>query len=231
MANDLNLKRKFSLEGVIITGAKKINDAGQYRENRLSRDRVFSYKQTMTLLKPNGLIATVCLTDVCFTAAFDILAKQFPEVGGMLRTIELTGDRPEKGFPGSRRCYVSHTGTHHWFAITVVESKFLVYDSLLFSCNYTAPIKRAVSQLATISAAQVWMAPYQQQRGAVDCGLFAIAACVEFCYEADPSLANYDQGAMRSHFVESISQKYFKVFPKSKENKTKYPSSYVQLLK
>ena len=56
--------------------------------------------------------------------------------------------------------------------------------------------------------------PVQQQNGAVDCGLFAVAYAVEVCYGYSPSVVSFDQRKMRTHLHQCLSKGMIVPFPK-----------------
>ena len=53
----------------------------------------------------------------------------------------------------------------------------------------------------------------QMQDGASDCGLFAIAFTTSICNDHDPTTLQYNQSAMRSHFLKCIEQGQITPFP------------------
>ena len=68
-------------------------------------------------------------------------------------------------------------------------------------------------------ALQVKIPCVQQQPNSYDCGLFAIANVVEFCFSPDsfnPRLI-YDVSKMRQHLIECLENGKMSAFPKEKE--------------
>ena len=54
----------------------------------------------------------------------------------------------------------------------------------------------------------------QRQKGATDCGLFAVANLVEVLTGGDPRKARFDQGKMRDHLFWCLVEQKFTPFPK-----------------
>ena len=68
-------------------------------------------------------------------------------------------------------------------------------------------------------ALQVKIPRVQQQPNSYDCGLFAIANVVEFCFSPDsfnPRII-YDVSKMRQHLIECLENGKMSAFPKEKE--------------
>ena len=53
----------------------------------------------------------------------------------------------------------------------------------------------------------------QEQRGASDCGLFALAFITSICNGIDPASYSYQQAAMRSHTLSCIEKSQMTLFP------------------
>ena len=53
----------------------------------------------------------------------------------------------------------------------------------------------------------------QQQEGAHDCGLFAVANAVEVCVGGNPEMVQFEQSEMRSHLINCLEQKCLQPFP------------------
>ena len=59
--------------------------------------------------------------------------------------------------------------------------------------------------------------PYiQQQRGLVDCGVFAIAFAVHLALGDDVTRLNFNQGQMRKHLLKCFQEKVMTPFPQTK---------------
>lgn len=55
--------------------------------------------------------------------------------------------------------------------------------------------------------------PVQQQNGAIDCGLYAIAYATELCHGRTPRNARFHQEGMRQHLHRCLSQGVIESFP------------------
>ena len=53
----------------------------------------------------------------------------------------------------------------------------------------------------------------QEQRGASDCGLFALAFIISICNGIDPASHSYQQAAMRSHTLSCVEKSQMTLFP------------------
>ena len=54
----------------------------------------------------------------------------------------------------------------------------------------------------------------QQQRGTLDCGIFAVAFATEICHSNNPEGVVYDQKKMREHLFQCFSDDKVTVFPR-----------------
>ena len=123
-------------------------------------------------------------------------------------------------------CKSFDTGaSQHWITVSNLHSKggeVICYDSPIS----TARSSDVQMQVASIIMAKpksfdITMVDCQQQSGVHDCGLFAIAFATSLCFGKDPTHIQYDQGKMREHLSNSISQKKMSEFPTSGERKPK----------
>ena len=59
--------------------------------------------------------------------------------------------------------------------------------------------------------------PYiQQQRGLVDCGVFAISFAVHLALQGNVTKLNFNQGQMRRHLLKCFQKKVMMPFPQTK---------------
>ena len=61
------------------------------------------------------------------------------------------------------------------------------------------------------------------QKGAFDCGLFAIAFATSLCNDEDPSKVEYQQKLMRSHLAECFNNEHIRKLPVLKQRKKMKP--------
>ena len=69
----------------------------------------------------------------------------------------------------------------------------------------------------------------QQQKGVLDCGVFAIAFAVEVCQGRSPYTASFDQSRMRKHLHTYLQQGVLSSFPKGLKCKEAIPRPKCQL--
>ena len=69
----------------------------------------------------------------------------------------------------------------------------------------------------------------QEQRGASDCGLFALAFLTSICNGQDPATQLYDQKAMTSHLLQCIEKGVMKPFPASSGREHEQPAKEAML--
>ena len=61
--------------------------------------------------------------------------------------------------------------------------------------------------------------PCKQQQSNVDCGLFAIAFAVEYCFTREVKYIDYDEGLMRSHWLKCLADGHLTPFLRSSRPK------------
>ena len=94
----------------------------------------------------------------------------------------------------------------------------LVMDSmgLFMSLNELTilQIARIYSIRRSKSFLEIQMLSVQQQKGAFDCALFAIANATEVCEGNNPEHVKYDQTKMRDHLLNCFGSRKLTTFPK-----------------
>lgn len=122
--------------------------------------------------------------------------------------------------------YWLHAGTaDHWVCIQFGNLKVHVMDSLGLPLAddlilQIASVYKCDGTTLTIQSTKV-----QQQSGANDCGLFAIAFAVEYCYGVSAittgtDYTGFDQSLMRKHLYTCLNNGIIKLFPKSSKKIT-----------
>ena len=99
---------------------------------------------------------------------------------------------------------IMHCATwHHWIVTTTIGSKeneIIVFDSIF--CNVDEETKKLICHLFQYpSTKKIRVIKSQKQKGAKDCGLFAIAFATALAFGQNPSKLKFDQKLMRSHLV------------------------------
>ena len=118
----------------------------------------------------------------------------------------------------------------HWVTSTSISGKVVVYESLYSTVNES--LKR---QLAYVyeglcngdGSLNVTVVLQQRQRGASDCGLFAIANSVALATGVDPSTIHWDQSKMRDHLLKCFEEQKIRMFPHDVMQKPYKQSHYV----
>lgn len=167
------------------------------------------------------------LDDCVIQAAQTLLHRQFPHIEGLQPTIYSQKLMDFKELrEGSENIQIHHTGAFHWVTSTTIgRSKFAV-ARILDSIVVTG--KRLPSslecQIARIYSGKkekfnVEVSSVQQQEGADDCGVFAIAFAVEVAFGGNPSKVIYRQEAMRNHLEDSFNNRKLSPFPRGEMGK------------
>ena len=166
-----------------------------------------------------------------------LLKKQFPDIKGFQPT-EKTPVWDEEhskwiyNFPlqktMSPAAQIHHNGKFHWVASVKVEGQIYLFDSL-FSGNLSPSLQIQLASLygGDFNTITVRVPSIQQQNNSVDCGLFAIANIVQFCYGyyIGKDLIKFDVEFLREHLVHCLERQHMTPFPrietKAKLNKKK----------
>ena len=97
----------------------------------------------------------------------------------------------------------------HWITISTLNCQpgtVHVYDSMQLGLN--SSLKRIVADLMFYKGKKITIKymHIQQQKGASDCGLFAIATATALCNGIEPNKLQFDQKLMRQHLKRAIEQ-------------------------
>jgi hypothetical protein len=141
------------------------------------------------------------------------------------------GSRPDlMSFNPGETVQVHHNGAGHWLTSSSMGGTVRLYDSL----NLT-PTRNLLEQMAAIyhpgsdnatmarMTQQVYIA--NKQRGAKDCGLFAIAYAVDLAQGVEPSNIKYDQARMRRHLLGCFARGAIKRFPRQRAPEGEGPTA------
>jgi len=157
-----------------------------------------------------------CLRDVHIALAHCLLKQQFPDRAGFQSTLHVANGRciPQK--EGRIQIHFDEE-RKHWLTSSFSGRRVHIFDS-----RYTGFIPDGVkeqmiaiySHLSKQLSAQV--VRVQQQQGATDCGLYAIAYAVHLANGDDPAKVKFEQKKMRSHFLDCLKNKKLETFPVEK---------------
>ena len=160
------------------------------------------------------LLMNEMLSDIHINACQLLLKNQFPNISGLCSTLQITSF--SSGHWIDNYIQVIHCRGNHWITATTIGcniNEAAVYDSLYTDIDSAThqSIKRVLQCPVVIK-----VPPVGKQKGALDCGLFAIAFATYLAYRRDPSelsIIKFDQLQMRSHVVTSLEQKLMGEFP------------------
>ena len=165
------------------------------------------------------------LTDNIIDAAQVLLKKIHPHIGG-LESVAL-GQTLAFTVQHGEFVQILNVSNNHWITISNIGCKsghINVYDSMGTNC--VPP--RTKEQVAAIlfSNKKKILLKYKQvqvqvQRGASDCGAFAIAFATALCSGKDPTDINFIQHKLRSHLKNCLMQNSIIEFPQMLRKRVK----------
>jgi hypothetical protein len=153
------------------------------------------------------------LNDNHINLAQELLRRQYKNLSGLKSTLWLS--KLKEPLPIIDAVQVLHTRGNHWIVASTIGcsvDEVNVFDSLYSSID--AATLNLLKQLFGVHI-KVKMMKCPQQSGSRDCGLFAIANCTALAYGSHPSIATFNQGAMRQHLLNCFESFYFTPFPNS----------------
>jgi ribonuclease HI/exonuclease III len=170
------------------------------------------------------------LCDGIATAAMKLIEKLNPRIQTQPAAL---GSRPDlMRHNQGETVQVHHNGAEHWVTSSSMGGRLRLYDSL-----NTRPTTNLLEQFAAIYSPgsnstamarrteQIHMA--HRQRGARDCGLFAIAYAVDLAQGVEPSRIKYNQPLMRSHLLRCFASGTITQFPRHLASSEERPAGGV----
>ena len=120
---------------------------------------------------------------------------------------------------------VIHTAGSHWITASNVgfqEGVVGICDSLP-SCTTPTRLKNNIASIVHTSNPQMIISyqEVQEQRGANDCGLFALAFATSLCTGEDPTKITYIQHQLRNHLIACLEMQKMTPFPRHASSSTK----------
>ena len=95
------------------------------------------------------------------------------------------------------------------------NGQWLLLDSLNAETNYKA-LRSAMSILYKLPGRiELNTVRMQQQEGASDCDLFAIACAIELCIGNNPATLQFQQNEMRTHYQQYMDNQLLSSFPQT----------------
>nr|XP_047132815.1 uncharacterized protein LOC124805812 isoform X2 [Hydra vulgaris]XP_047132816.1 uncharacterized protein LOC124805812 isoform X2 [Hydra vulgaris] len=155
------------------------------------------------------------LSDLHINKAQKLLSMQFPDVKGLQDLI--LGSKLHFRVQSGKFVQILHNGAMHWLTISNFLSTHLnsvdVFDSLYYDLSVSGKMQVGSIMMVKEPFLKLQFKDFQKQSGGVDCGLFAIAAATDLCYNYDPSIKCYKQELMRDHLLKCFSDNYLTPFP------------------
>jgi len=164
-----------------------------------------------------------CLNDNIINAAQQLLTRQYTSVSGLKDTVLVAASACdvmlESDITINAVQVVHDNGKQHWLCVT---NKHCSAGHLRIYCSLQ--MTPSVQCLATIANLFRMQSPsltvdimnVVRQRGAVDCGLFAIAYADILARDQHPCNVNLDQLQMRRHLIRCLAAKHITPFPVTK---------------
>lgn len=164
-------------------------------------------------------------------AVSTILKKQFPNINGLQDTTNTPFFVDEKNVWNTEKQFKSQQapctqihfdGNNHWTMSFATDANAIFYiDSLSDNLKeLKSNIKIQLSQIyrSKSKTLHVKIPRVQQQPNSHDCGLFAIANVVEFCYSPNSfnSRTFFSVSKMRQHLIHCLENGKMTEFPKEK---------------
>ena len=165
------------------------------------------------------------LNDKIIAGVGMILESQFPELPQFQLT--LYTQAIENLHPAEEGSLFFHNFSNHWAVSHLAEGRVHLYDSL----QSKKIVPELQKQLATLyghfadeKGLRVFVPQVQLQRGATDCGCFAVAFAVSLLFGDDPSSLLYNQKEMRGHIKECLLAELFTPFPANEKKARRKPT-------
>lgn len=135
-------------------------------------------------------------------------------------------------FPVTRDPFIQilNVGRNHWVTVAGVPSRVVyVYDSLNHNVLHDTKMQTAGIMFSNESSITFKMQNSLIQKGASDCGLFAIAYATDLAHGNDPATLRYNQDKLRLHFLHCLKQKQLTPFPSEKTQPGKMKMEHVRI--
>ena len=173
-----------------MTKVQKRNQWRKHEGNKRKRPRKELQHILLTPAESVVVAKGDMLTDVHISNASQLLRQQFPQIQGLQSPVygqALTFQKAEAPF-----VQIVHTGGSHWSTIAgAPDSTVKVYDSLFPGISLSVKMQAAAIIRPERSHLLFEMERTQFQQGGADCGLFAIAYAVDYCYGNNPATKRY----------------------------------------
>ena len=210
LKNYLNQHYETSILELQKSKKKKINKFLQQQHQQRSSD-LWIPPLNLKLSEKQFLLNNERLCDQLINAAMTLIMQKLPHF-----IIQSTTFHHQLlNYCGTETVHVHHNGHNHYVTSSSIGKRIQIYDSL--NSTSTPELEKQMTALYSPDNTrpqtfQVQMT--QQQVGATDCGIFAIAYAVELAHGHDPSAIVYDQSEMRNHLLKCFEKMEISPFPR-----------------
>ena len=183
-----------------------------------SRETLTSIETSLYTLSPRDVrFVEHCyewLNDKVITASQEILAQQFPHVGGLQPPTlqEVRGFRVHSG----EFVQIINVSNMHWCVVSTVDcepGEVKVYDTMYRTVQKcTIPIIAGLLD-CQLPSLKIHMMDVGRQSNGSDCGVLSIAIAYDLCSGEDPSTAVYEHSRIREHLKTSLETCSLSRFP------------------
>lgn len=171
-----------------------------------------------------------CLNDNIINAAQQMLSRQYTSISGLKDTVAVAASTCDVLLDSdntSNSVQIVHDSVkEHWLCIT---NKHCLAGNLRIYCSlHMTPSAQCLATVAKLFRMQspsltVDIMNVVRQRGAVDCGLFAIAYAEILARDQHPCNVNLDQIQMRRHLMHCLEANRITPFPVTKFRTLRHP--------
>ena len=157
------------------------------------------------------------LDDLIIKAAQHLLHSQYPSIDGFHSTTEVSAGMADILRGGAIQ--ILHVRSNHWVCLAVAEDRC---GAKLFDSLYNTIPNSLIDMIIGLLHPEkdeitIENMKMQEQRGASDCGLFAIAVATSLCHGEDPTIIRWDQTRLRPHFMECLEAEWMRPFPRDRD--------------
>lgn len=152
-----------------------------------------------------------------------LLKEEFPKLDGFQSTLLSQNDGfcPVKG----DALQIHHINSNHWVTSSSIGNEVVIYDSKFTGGDLPSSLAHQLALLYRTWAEEdegeielaLTVPSVQQQVGANDCGLFAIAFAVHAALGESVDELEFDQAQMREHLIKCFTKKRMLPFPTVEE--------------
>ncbi|XP_069820962.1 uncharacterized protein [Dendropsophus ebraccatus] len=164
------------------------------------------------------------LDDKAINVAQYLIKKKKPQLDGLIDTLILSHNE-FKAIINNHAVQIHHVGAH-WLISVLYNSAVYVYDSMP-STTVCDTLKKQIIKLyqplfrGVNKSLDVKIICVQKQKGAQDCGLYAIANATAIAEGVNLRNLQFVQSEMRSHLVKCFEIGCMSMFPHEMKNKLK----------